>query len=416
MSSSPTDAPPPPTDAAGRREPISFAYEGQTSEGEPLSGTIDAPDVDSATRLLQGLRVRVLRLDAVRRPARPAALRGEDFVAFNQQLAQLTEAGLPIEHGLRLIAQDMRSGRLATTIREVASELERGTPLPEAFERHKGRFPPLYGRLVEAGIRSGNLPGLLLSLGRHLELVARMRGMIWRAAAYPLMVLAGLGVVVVFLSIAVIPQFRLIFQDFGVTLPKLTQFILTTPDWLPQTAIAIVVAIVGLIVLSQVLRTMGWGRAVVDAAVLPVPLIGPVLKRNLIARWCDAMKVAVEAGLDLPAAIALAGDAVGSPALRRDGQTLVDALHRGQPLDAIDRRHALLPATVVAAIELGAAHHDLPRTLETLSRMYQQQAELRVNLLPAILTPLLIVLIAVVVGLVVLALFAPFIALLQAIS
>src|SRR5213080_280459 len=85
-----------------------FAYQAQTVEGHPLSGTIDAATVDDATRTLQGLRLRVLDIAPVARPPRGKPLRGEDFLAFNQQLAHLTGAGLPVEHGLRLIAQDMR--------------------------------------------------------------------------------------------------------------------------------------------------------------------------------------------------------------------------------------------------------------------------------------------------------------------
>src|SRR5205809_718380 len=81
------------------------------------------------------LRLRVLQIEPVARAVRAKPLRGDDFIAFNQQLTHLTKAGLPVEHGLRLIAQDMRSGRLAETVRQVAQELERGTPLGEAFEK-----------------------------------------------------------------------------------------------------------------------------------------------------------------------------------------------------------------------------------------------------------------------------------------
>src|ERR1043165_6288520 len=142
-----------------------FAYQAQTVEGQPISGTIEATDFEHATRLLQALRLRVLSLEPEPVAPRPKPLRGEDFSIFNQQLAQLTAAGLPVEHGLRLIAQDMRSGRLAETIRQVAEELERGTPMGEAFEKYHTHFPPLYGKLVEAGVRSNNLPAMLLNLG-----------------------------------------------------------------------------------------------------------------------------------------------------------------------------------------------------------------------------------------------------------
>ena len=97
--------------------------------------------------------------------------------------------------GLRLIAADLRGGggALSRTVEQVAAELERGTPLPEAFEKYKGQFPSLYGRLVGAGVRAGNLPGVLFNLGRHLELVQRLREALWRSLAYPLAILVGLA-------------------------------------------------------------------------------------------------------------------------------------------------------------------------------------------------------------------------------
>src|SRR6476620_1639659 len=114
-----------------------FAYQAQTVDGNAISGTIDAPDLEQATRLLANLRLRVIQLEPVRRPARAKPLVGDNFLAFNQQLTQLTKAGLPVEHGLKLIARDMRSGRLSRTVSDVVSELEKGMPLGEAFDKNE---------------------------------------------------------------------------------------------------------------------------------------------------------------------------------------------------------------------------------------------------------------------------------------
>src|SRR5688572_17181769 len=406
MSSVPAPAAPQTTD--------SFAYEAQTADGEPITGTIDAPDVEHATRQLHALRLRVVRIEPVRRP-RSAPLRGEDFLAFNQQLSQLTSAGLPVEQGLRLIAQDMRSGRLAATIEQVAAELERGTPLGEAFDKHRTKFPPLYSRLIEAGVRAHNLPGVLLNLGRHLELVTRLRATLWRSTVYPATVLIGLALVLLFLSTSLIPQFREIFEDFGVRLPVITQVLLSSAYWLPPLLVALIAVIVVPFVLWPLLRAVGWSQPVTEHVLLHLPLVGTVLRRNLVARWCDALRIGVSAGVDLPGAIRLAGDAVGSSKLRDDGEKLIGALEAGVPLER-GRPTTLLPATVVASLELAQSHHDLPTTLATLAQMYQQQAETRLNMIPSILTPLLLILTALAIGFVVLGLFAPFLSLLQSIT
>ena len=396
--------------------PVSFAYQAQNEFGQAVAGTIDAPDASQAQRLLQSLRLRVIQIDPAARPPRTKAITGDDFLAFNQQLTHLTRAGLPVEHGLRLIAQDMRSGRMAETVRQIADDLERGTPLEQAFEKRHQHFPPMYGRLVAAGVHTSNLPAMLLNLGRHMELVYRLRAMLWRAMAYPLMVLAALGFVLVFLGLFVIPKFEAIFKDFGVKLPAITLAILNLARSTPSIVLIVGIFLAAALIVWVALRLSGHHRAAADLLVLPIPLIGPVLRRNLIARWCDAVRLGVQAGLDLPRAIALAGDAIGSPGLKHDSDDLIEAVQSGQRVDMLAGHTRVLPATVPAAMSLSIPNQDLAATLGTLSDMYQQQAETRLALLPSLLTPLLLILIAVAIGFVVLALFLPFISLIQAMT
>ena len=401
------------TQMTAAQNPDAFAYQAQTAEGQTVGGTIDAINLEQAQRLLQALRLRVLQIEPISRPPRAKRVTGDDFLSFNQQLGHLTTAGLPIEHGLRLIAQDMRTGGLRTTVQQVATELESGTPLDQAFEKHRDKFPPLYARLIAAGVATSNLPGMLLSLGRHMEMVYRLRAMLWRVFAYPVMVLIALGMVLLFLTMGIIPQFEKIFRDFGTKLPALTQFLLSTTKWMPVLILLIAVLFVLIAILWQIAKATGHDRVVVDLLILPMPLVGPVIKRNMIARWCDAVRLGVEAGLDLPRAIEMAGEAVASPRLTRDGYEVIGAINSGKAPDAVIGSTRLLPATVPAAMTLAQQNNDLPRTLATLSEMYQQQAETRLNLIPGVLMPLLVLLMAVLIGTVILGLFMPFISLIQ---
>jgi type II secretory pathway component PulF len=107
-------------------KPDSFAYQAQTTDGQTVAGTIDAQNIEHAQRLLNNLRLRVLQIEPTRRPIRTKRLNGDDFLSFNQQLTHLTTAGLPVEHGLRLIAQDMRTGRCAQPFRRLPPSLSAG--------------------------------------------------------------------------------------------------------------------------------------------------------------------------------------------------------------------------------------------------------------------------------------------------
>lgn len=392
-----------------------FRYEAQSPAGRALSGAITAGDLDEARGTLEAMGLRIVELEAQPDTARRAApLRGSDFLAFNQQLAQLTDAGLPIEQGLRLIAQDMRSAKLAESVRRVAEDLEQGAPLAEAFERHRGQFPPLYGRLIDAGVRSNRLPGVLFNLGRHLDLVQRLRAALWHTAAYPIILLLGLVLVLGFIGVVIVPPFEAMMADFDQELPTLTAVVFELAG--RTLALLIGAAVVAaLIPLAWgAARASGRSQALVDHVLLPIPLIGPILRRNLVARWCDALRLGVEAGLDLPAAIGLAGDATASPLAQRDGERLVRALEEGRPINE-PRKLAVVPATVPAAIHLAAQGHDLPGLLANLAAMYQEQAEMRLSSLQALLTPMILLVLAFTLGGVVAALFLPLIKLLQSV-
>jgi type II secretory pathway component PulF len=391
--------------------PNTFAYQAQTPDGLRMSGTVDAPDVGEATRRLVELGLRVSEIAPAPRAARPRALRATDFAAFNQQLAHLAKAGLPLEHGLRLVAADLHSGRLSRTVELVAAELERGTPLEQAFERHAAHFPPLYGRLVAAGVRAGNLPGVLFNLGRHLELVQRLREALWRALAYPIAILAGLSLVLILIGLWVLPKFEELYADFRLNLPAITKVLIAVGRATPTLAAVGLAVMVGVPLLWLVLRAAGREGAATDFVARYVPLVGPVIRRSLAARWCDLLHVAIASGMDLPAAIRLASEATGSPALVRDGEALARQLEAGHPLSP--QPGALLPASVPATIQFAAGFNDLSTTLEALGEMCQRQAEVRVAAIPAIVTPAFVLLLGLAVGLIVLGLFLPMVTLIQ---
>jgi type IV pilus assembly protein PilC len=411
----PADAPlPPPTPVTGVPAVAMFSYNAQTIDGQRFAGTMEAVNAEEASRRLDAMRLRVVEIGPAQPPPRGRPLRSDDFAAFNQQLAQLTAAGMPVEQGLRLIATDLRKGRMARTIEQVAAELERGTPLDQAFEKFGNQFPPLYGRLIRAGIKSNNLPGVLLNLGRHMEAIGRLRQSLWGVIAYPLFVLIAFGLLISFVAISVLPQFEKVYADFHMRLPFITEALLSFGHVAPALIVALLAGLIGGPILWGLLQSMGYGPAIIENVVIPLPLIGPILRDNLLARWCDAARIAVDAGLDLPSALSLAGEATGSRHLTRDGDALTAALAAGQPLTAARTR--LLPPSVPATLQFSSGTNDLGTTLGSLAELYQRQADLRLAALPGILTPILVIVLALLIGFVIIALLAPLISLIEGIS
>jgi len=385
---------------------VAFAYQSQGTGDQTFSGTIDAPDIAAAAARLAGLHISYTLLEPVQKPARSKSFGPADFLAFNRQLGQLTKAGLPIERTLRLMASEMGNPQ-ARAVKEIAAELEKGTPLGEAFASRKQMFPPLYGMLLDAGVRTNNLPGMLLNIGRHVETIQRLRAALWRAVSYPLMVMIALALALSFIWFYLIPQFdALNFPSF----PNMSYR--STPSgngpdiyWMQSAARYLSAGMLGCVllvllafVLTVLLARSLAGRRLLEPLVYPLPLIGPILRWNLLARWCDALHLCVQAGMDLPAGLRLAGNAVDSSGLRESSRLLSDAVTAGRPMDQ-ESLPAIMPPLIPTALQLGAEKNDLDAATATLATMYREQAEVRLAVLPQVLSPILLIFTTVGVGL-----------------
>lgn len=404
--------------------PAVFSYRAQAADGAALEGTLEADSAEAATYRLRAMGLTVLSLSpapptptpspsGAKRLVPPAT--AADFAAFNQQLALLAEANMPLEHGLRLIADDMKQGRLADSVRAVAADLEAGRPLPQAFERHRGRFPAMYSRIVEVGLANGNLASVLLNVSRHLAMTQRLRAAIWRAVSYPLMVLVAMALVMAFVGLYVVPQFAEIYRDWDVELPRLTEVV--TTFWLasPVIVIAMLLAIAAFPTIWQMMRAAGQEGRFIEVAVLPLPIIGRMLKRNYAARWCDLVGLCVEAGMDLPRAISMAGEAIGIPSVIDDSNAMCAAVELGGKLTQV-RRLNILPMTTPRAMASGIQRGTLGLTLRTLRDMYEMQADHGLGALRAVLPPILLILMALVIGFTIMGLFLPLVRIICAVS
>jgi general secretion pathway protein F len=348
----------------------------------------------------------------------------DDFLAFNQQLAQLATAGLPLEQGLRLIAEDVYRGRQAAAIGRVASDLEAGRPLGEAFDGQRRLFPPLYGRLIDAGVKTGDLPGMLLSLGRHMEWIGRLRAAAWRAAAYPLMLMVGLVLVLTFIIGVVLPNFFVAFKVLSLFSPRRKfpywgVFGTSSPHGVTVVLVGCMAAALALMALMLVLllvtavwvvcRRLGWGDRLAERAALAMPLVGPAVRWSLLARWFDAVHLGLRAGMDLPSAIRLAADTIDSPALQRESERLAGALSAGQPMESAGRLKAL-PSMAAATMDAASQLGQLPEAVDSLCMLSRQQAEMRLASISTILSPLLIMVVGAAMVLAILIVLGPILA------
>lgn len=406
--------------------PATFRYEALDAQGRSVSGTIDAPSDLAGREMLQSLALSIRRFEPVT-PARTSALGADDLATFNEQLAQLAQAGLPVEHGLALLAVDLKKGKLKRAVDAVTADLASGQSLGDAIARQRSTFPPLYANLIDAGVKCNDLAGVLFGLNRHLDLTQRIRSALSRAAAYPTVVLIAILTIAALLSAYVLPQLIEIMGGgntamLGYWISRGKQQSIEVP-WVTTAALhfgRFAPFVVGAMILVALFSWLGWplvratalGRWISDSLLTRLPLVGRPLRYSLIGRWCDVASIGVRAGLDLPAALGTAADAIGSERLRSDTQRLIKAHSAGGAFESAGTLD-VLPATVPGAMQLALGTGQLAQTLATLRDMYLRQAHTRAAMIPLTLMPILILLMAILIGGILTAIFVPMLRLLN---
>jgi type II secretory pathway component PulF len=350
---------------------------------------------------------------------------------FNEYLLQISRAGLPIEAGLVALSRELQSGKLKSAVDALAEDLRHGVPIEKAVADRRDSFPPLYGQLIDAGVQSADLPGVLGRFGKHAQTVADLRSALWRAMAYPGVVFIALLLLMSFLGYFVLPNYfamlgKTTYSNFYTTrwnpmwtadnvprLPIMAWVMLGIGRLAPFILILLALLVVGGSILYYVLRSQGQERGLVDL-LTRLPVVGRALRDSYVASWLDIASLGTSAGLDLPRALRLAGRAVALPSIERDTEHLVTRLETGQPVR--DLELSRLPATLPLAIDYSAGPNELPNVLSALAYQFEQQARRQISVLPGRVMPVLLACIGLLAGGVMYSLWVPLAELLRSLT
>ncbi|MCE5325476.1 MAG: type II secretion system F family protein [Planctomycetaceae bacterium] len=392
-----------------------YEYQALTAAGRSMLGTIEADTDLHAREQLQGmnLTVNALSVQASKQLATPIGR--SEFLLFNRQLAAIAGAGLPLERSLRELAGDVSSPRVRRLVEQIAADLEGGATIEAAFNKHRQCFPPLYGQILHAGVTTGRLAEMLTSLNRHVEMSGATRRIVWESVTYPLTVLAIAAVVLTAVLYWVTPQFSRSFQSWqgDKALPFYTRTMLTLSEHLGPIWLAIGAVIVLIVAAGLVLRGTRGGRMMIERALLSFPVIGRACRSGMLARMADAMAVLVGAGHTMSDCLRLAGAASGSEIIETEMQDAAAQVERGQDIVQAGRHCTVIPGFFLYSVQLGSRRNDLPDTLYGLAEMYVHQTEAHQSRLQAAMMPMLLLLVGLMVGVCIFAMFAPYIELLQ---
>jgi general secretion pathway protein F len=362
-----------------------YEYSALTEEGKLLSGTIEADSPDQAAEQLHALSLEVRQIGQAPPPAPTRPLARSELLLFNEQLASIVEANLPLEEALSDLAEDVDSRRLGRALRRVVADLKAGRQLDEALARQEKVFGGGYAATVRAGLRTGRLGQMLHSYARHAKMQQDTRRVIAAALAYPISVLVFAACVLIFLREAVLPNLMAaevgrLESDAPTGASALT--ILASP----LLAILMIVALVGLTFWA--LKLWAGGRRVRSRILLSIPGVGTIRWRAKLAQLADVLAMQTLSGQSLPEALRTAGQATGDEWAQRETETVARRIEEGNTLAEAGRDCKFLPSLMRLSMECAARRNSLSEALYELSEGYLTRAEaaqerLRVFLFPA---------------------------------
>ena len=395
-----------------------FEYNALTAAGRLMKGTVEAASPQEAGELLKQMQLTVNSIEKARPPKPVTAIGRNEFLLFNQQLASIAKAGIPLERGLRELAKDVGSARMRKLIEDIAGDLEAGVSIEQAFEKRQKHFPALYGRILKAGVETGRLSEMLTSLNRHLELANQTRRIVFEATAYPAVVLTLGAIIMTGVCLFVIPQFRSIYAEMleGQRINPLTSLFFNISQHIAVFWIAVALIVSVGIFIPAMLSTFPLGRRLKESLLLAVPIIGRVYHSSTLARMAEAMAMMVGAGCDMPACLRLSSGATGSGKLILESETLSRQVEQGANILEAGQFCRMLPRLFLYSIQLGSQRNELQDNLYSLGQMYAQQARCSQARLQAILLPIMLISVGGFIAMAVLAMFLPMIQVITGLS
>ncbi|HJP00443.1 MAG TPA: type II secretion system F family protein [Planctomycetota bacterium] len=335
-------------------------------------------------------------------------VKGQLVTDFTIQLSTLVEAGIPVVKALKILEGQAPSGPFKVVLSELVEAVSGGAPLSESMAKHEGVFDDLYSNMVRAGEAGGVLDKILERLATFREKAAEIEANIRGAMIYPAVILVVAMAVMSAVIVWVIPRFKEIFDSFSVELPGVTQMLLDVSDFTVNywyVAFGVPVALVMLH--GLLMRRGGAYRFSIHNLTLKLPVIGGVVSHSLIATFTRTFGTLIQAGVPHLDALGIIRDATANDVLRVGIEDIRRTVREGEGLARPMGETGLFDDLVVNMVDVGEETGELDRMLLKVADAYEVQVDRRIEAMFKLLEPMLLVLIAGIVGFIVVALFMP---------
>jgi len=438
-----------------------FQYEAiDAATGKEVRDVVEATTEAEAQATIRSMGYMVTKLKAQRAKAAPKAgsrkpgrtfamggVKSKDLTLFTRQLSILQDAGLPILRSLRILAEMQKPGRLKNSLLDVCDEIEGGATLSEALSKSPKAFDRLYCNMIRAGEAGGALEVILRRLAEFMERSQSLKRKVKGAMVYPIVVVSVAVGILTFIMMKIVPQFKKIFDDFGSTLPPMTQLLIDISNWVVNYWYLIPAIPFGINLLIKAIKLVPYGRFGWDLFILKAPIFGQLVEKNILSRSTRTLGTLLSSGVPILEALNITRETSNNMMFERlfskvsesirDGDAIAKPLkeHSVPPLNAVAMLFwtafvpvigALLYITrykkrvvddlVVNMVDVGEESGELDTMLYKVADTYDEEVAVLTESLTSLMEPLLIIFLGGAVGFIVIALFMPLIKLIQDLS
>ncbi|MGA7623125.1 MAG: type II secretion system F family protein, partial [Candidatus Acidiferrales bacterium] len=329
-----------------------------------------------------------------------------DFLIFNQQFNTLIKAGLPILRALDLLAERAAAPRLRPVLQDVRQKVRDGALLSEALEA-RGSFPPVYVTAITAGERSGNLTGVLDQYISYLRVSSGFKKALVTALIYPAILVIAVVVTMAYLVTYAMPQFAKLYQDLGIKLPSITQFMLAIAVPLRNYFLIVFAVLVVVAFVIFAWTRSQQGALAIDRLKPKIPVFGDIWLKSQIAQFVRTLSTLLAGGTPLVAGLETSARAIGSRLIATSVQGAAARVREGKTLHESLADTRLIPDLALEMIEVGEASGALAAMLTSVAEFYEEEVSTRLQRTLIWISPAILVIMAVVVGFILISLYLP---------
>lgn len=387
-----------------------FNWQGVNSRREKVKGQMDAENINLVRAKLreQGISPKRVRKKSSFSFKFGNKVVSRDITLFSRQLATMIKAGVPIVQAFSITIEGQTKASMRNLLIDLRDQIAAGTPVALALRHHPKVFDELFCSLVEAGENSGTLETMLERVALYKERMESLKNKIKKALYYPIFVLLiGMGVSALLL-IKVVPEFEKMFSGFGAELPNFTQLVVNISRFMQEGWYLVLGCIILAIYLILFLRKRSATfKLRLSHLALRLPVIGQLLHKSAVARFANTLATSFAAGVTLVDSLEAAGKSSGNLVYNRHVQKIRDDVSTGQQLNFAMRNGQLFPTMVNQMVAIGEESGALDTMLAKVAEFYEEEVNNMVESMTSLLEPMVIVLLGIIVGSLVIAMYLP---------